>query len=159
MNSCTLGLNNGSSSEPLLLLEPVKIFATRPDVLGQLECFMAPCSDRWWNREWKAYGKKNHLKHDYPLQLSERETHWVSSVRGDTSCNILFAKENHKVHVKCYYLKLEYLSATKRCVEVPLLWNTGSNLRDQLDPQWLIGALLGGRGLSGMLESPSSLWW
>lgn len=68
--------------------------------------------------EWGVKGlwEKNHLKHDYPLQLSERETHWVSSVRGDTSCNILFAKENHEVHVKCYYLKLEYLSATKRCL-------------------------------------------
>lgn len=35
------------------------------------------------------------LEHDYPPQLSERETRWVPARGGGTARNILFSKETH----------------------------------------------------------------
>lgn len=64
---------------------------------------------------------KNHFKHDYPPQLSERETYLVSSVSGRGHRLQHPAKETHKVFVKCFNLNLEYGSATKTYVEAPLL--------------------------------------
>lgn len=46
------------------------------------KCFSALTRiDRWWKASERLMGK-NHFKSAYPLQLSERETHWVSSARG-----------------------------------------------------------------------------
>lgn len=68
------------------------------------------------------------------VKVKENHTGCHQSGEGGRGCNILFAKESHKVYVKCHSLNLEYGSATKTYVEAPSS-DSGSNLWDQLGPQ------------------------
>ncbi len=78
------------SSAQVWFLRPLKIFITRPDVAGPLDCFVKQnrtsvvlVSLSMTDGGMGVKGLwKNHFSHAYPLQFSERATHWVSSARG-----------------------------------------------------------------------------